>query len=49
VAALIAWLASPAAGYVTGASIVADGGLGLTSAIALQDAAEGRVPAAGPG
>jgi NAD(P)-dependent dehydrogenase (short-subunit alcohol dehydrogenase family) len=49
VAALIAWLASPAAGYVTGASIVADGGLGLTSAIALQDATEGRVAAAGPG
>jgi NAD(P)-dependent dehydrogenase (short-subunit alcohol dehydrogenase family) len=47
VAGLIAWLASPAAGYVTGASIVADGGLGLTSAIALQDATEGRVPAAG--
>jgi NAD(P)-dependent dehydrogenase (short-subunit alcohol dehydrogenase family) len=49
VAALIAWLASPAAGYVTGASIVVDGGLGLTSAIALQDATEGRVAAAGPG
>jgi NAD(P)-dependent dehydrogenase (short-subunit alcohol dehydrogenase family) len=49
VASLIAWLASPAAGYVTGASIVADGGLGLTSAIALQDATEGRVAAAGPG
>jgi NAD(P)-dependent dehydrogenase (short-subunit alcohol dehydrogenase family) len=45
VAALIAWLVSPDAGYVTGASIVADGGLGLTAAIALQDAVEGRVPA----
>jgi NAD(P)-dependent dehydrogenase (short-subunit alcohol dehydrogenase family) len=45
IAELIAWLASPSAAYVTGASIVADGGLGLTSAIALQDAVEGRVAA----
>jgi NAD(P)-dependent dehydrogenase (short-subunit alcohol dehydrogenase family) len=49
IAALIAWLASPAAAYVTGASIVADGGLGLTAANALQDAMEGRVPVVGPG
>jgi NAD(P)-dependent dehydrogenase (short-subunit alcohol dehydrogenase family) len=47
VAALIGWLVSPAAAYVTGASIVADGGLGLTSTNALQDATEGRVPTAG--
>jgi NAD(P)-dependent dehydrogenase (short-subunit alcohol dehydrogenase family) len=40
VAALIAWLASPAASYVTGASVVVDGGLLLTSGVALQDAVE---------
>ena len=40
VAALIAWLASREASYVTGASVVADGGLLLTAAVALQDAVE---------
>jgi NAD(P)-dependent dehydrogenase (short-subunit alcohol dehydrogenase family) len=47
IAALIAWLASSEAGYVTGASIVADGGLLLTAAVALQDAVEGRMDTVG--
>ena len=47
IAALIAWLASGEAGYVTGASIVADGGLLLTAAVALQDAVEGSMDTAG--
>jgi NAD(P)-dependent dehydrogenase (short-subunit alcohol dehydrogenase family) len=47
IAALIAWLASRDAGYVTGASVVADGGLLLTSAVALQDAVEGRMDTVG--
>ena len=42
IAAVVAWLASDAAAYVTGASIVADGGLLLSAADALQDAVEGR-------
>jgi NAD(P)-dependent dehydrogenase (short-subunit alcohol dehydrogenase family) len=40
VAALIGWLASEEAGYVTGASIVTDGGLLLTAADALREAVE---------
>jgi NAD(P)-dependent dehydrogenase (short-subunit alcohol dehydrogenase family) len=47
IAALIAWLASREAGYVTGASIVADGGLLLTAAVALQEAVEGSMDTAG--
>ena len=39
-AAVIAFLASPQASYVTGASIVADGGLLLMAAIANQDSGE---------
>ena len=42
IAALVAWLASDAAAYVTGASILADGGLALSAVNALQDAVEGR-------
>jgi NAD(P)-dependent dehydrogenase (short-subunit alcohol dehydrogenase family) len=38
IAAVIAFLASPGASYVTGASVVADGGLLLMAAIANQDA-----------
>jgi NAD(P)-dependent dehydrogenase (short-subunit alcohol dehydrogenase family) len=40
VAALITHLASEEAGYATGASLVVDGGLLLTSAMALQEAVE---------
>jgi NAD(P)-dependent dehydrogenase (short-subunit alcohol dehydrogenase family) len=40
VAALIVALASPAASYVTGASLIVDGGLLLTAAVALQQAVE---------
>jgi NAD(P)-dependent dehydrogenase (short-subunit alcohol dehydrogenase family) len=40
VAALIAWLASASASYVTGASVVCDGGLRLTAADALLAAVE---------
>jgi NAD(P)-dependent dehydrogenase (short-subunit alcohol dehydrogenase family) len=40
VAALIGWLASSEASYVTGASIVADGGLLLASVDALRAAVE---------
>jgi NAD(P)-dependent dehydrogenase (short-subunit alcohol dehydrogenase family) len=42
IAALVAWVASDAAAYVTGASILADGGLALSAVNALQDAVEGR-------
>ncbi|HXD68447.1 MAG TPA: SDR family oxidoreductase [Gaiellales bacterium] len=42
IAAVIAFLASPAASYVTGTSVVADGGLLLMAAIANQDAKPGR-------
>ena len=47
IAALIAWLASREASYVTGASVVADGGLLLTAAVALQEAVEGSMDTAG--
>ncbi|MDA0184359.1 SDR family oxidoreductase [Solirubrobacter phytolaccae] len=40
IAATIAHLVSPAASYVTGSSIIADGGLTLTSAVALQQLVE---------
>ena len=40
-------VASREAGYVNGASIVADGGLLLTAAVALQDAVEGSMDTAG--
>jgi len=42
IAAVIAFLASPAASYVTGASVVADGGLLLMAAITNQDVKPGR-------
>jgi len=42
IAAVIAFLASPAASYVTGTSVVADGGLLLMAAIANQDVKPGR-------
>jgi NAD(P)-dependent dehydrogenase (short-subunit alcohol dehydrogenase family) len=42
IAAVIAFLASPAASYVTGTSVVADGGLLLMAAIANQDMKPGR-------
>jgi NAD(P)-dependent dehydrogenase (short-subunit alcohol dehydrogenase family) len=41
VAAVIAFLVSDAARYVTGTSILVDGGLLLTAAVPLQDAVEG--------
>jgi hypothetical protein len=41
VAELIAALAGAAGGYVTGASVLVDGGLGLTAVLALQAATEG--------
>jgi NAD(P)-dependent dehydrogenase (short-subunit alcohol dehydrogenase family) len=41
VAELIAALAESAGGYVTGASVLVDGGLGLTAVLALQAATEG--------
>jgi NAD(P)-dependent dehydrogenase (short-subunit alcohol dehydrogenase family) len=41
IAAVISFLASPGASYVTGASVVADGGLLLMAAIANQDANSG--------
>ena len=42
IAAVIAFLASPAASYVTGTSVVADGGLLLMAAITNQDVKPGR-------
>jgi len=42
IAAVIAFLALPAASYVTGTSVVADGGLLLMAAIANQDVKPGR-------
>ena len=42
IAAVIAFLVSPAASYVTGTSVVADGGLLLMAAIANQDVKPGR-------
>jgi len=42
IAAVIAFLASPAASYVTGASVVADGGLLLMAAITNQDVKPGH-------
>jgi hypothetical protein len=47
IAAAVSYLASPGAGYTTGASLVVDGGLMLMAAIPLQEAVEGPAPATG--